>query len=226
MATSGSTDFTLTRDEIITEALENIGVLASGESLESADITSAARTFNIVLKSLQADPSIDFSFIEQQTVALSDGTASYSLESDTIGIMDFWLRISNTDYHLNIINRETYDLKPDKTAEGQPQDVYVDFATATPTAYFYPTPNASYTAYFVQQRAVEDVDTSTDNVDVHVVALDMIVKGVTAAVASKFRVDIQERLYFDGKFAEAKREYRAGNTNRNGREIIRPNFVV
>ena len=55
MATSGSVDFAVTRDEIITEALEQLGVLEAGETATTADVTSAAFTLNMLVKTWQTD---------------------------------------------------------------------------------------------------------------------------------------------------------------------------
>ena len=55
MATSGSIDFSLTRDDIITEALEQLGVLGSGETANTDDVVSASRTLNMMTKAWQAD---------------------------------------------------------------------------------------------------------------------------------------------------------------------------
>lgn len=54
MATSGSIDFLLTRDNIITEALELLGVLPEGVSPTAAQLTSCARTLNAMVKGWQA----------------------------------------------------------------------------------------------------------------------------------------------------------------------------
>lgn len=53
MATSGSIDFELTRDDLITEALELLGVLPEGASPTAAQLTSCARTLNAMLKAWQ-----------------------------------------------------------------------------------------------------------------------------------------------------------------------------
>lgn len=53
MATSGSIDYAATRDDIITEALEHLGVLGLGETPSSDELTSTARTLNYFVKSLQ-----------------------------------------------------------------------------------------------------------------------------------------------------------------------------
>jgi hypothetical protein len=53
MATSGSTDYAATRDDIITEALELLGVLPEGESPSVAELTACSRTLNYMVKSWQ-----------------------------------------------------------------------------------------------------------------------------------------------------------------------------
>jgi len=55
MAASGSYDFTLTRDQLITEALERIGVVRPNQTAKPNDIASAARSLNVKLKARQGD---------------------------------------------------------------------------------------------------------------------------------------------------------------------------
>ena len=50
MALSGSTDLAITRDEIITEALELLGVIHAGATPAAADITSCAKSLNYIVK--------------------------------------------------------------------------------------------------------------------------------------------------------------------------------
>ena len=53
MATSGSVDYSVDRDDIITEALELLGVLGEGETPNSNQLTSSARSLNMLVKSWQ-----------------------------------------------------------------------------------------------------------------------------------------------------------------------------
>jgi hypothetical protein len=55
MATSGSIDFTNTRDEIITVALRKLGVLSYGETPASDQIADASGELNRMVKAWQAD---------------------------------------------------------------------------------------------------------------------------------------------------------------------------
>lgn len=53
MSTSGSTDFNLTMNQIITEALELSGFIAFGQSPTASQILSAKNSLNIIIKKLQ-----------------------------------------------------------------------------------------------------------------------------------------------------------------------------
>lgn len=55
MATSGDISLTVTRDEIITEALEDLGVLEAGDPPTADDVTSCARKLNFMIKAWQTD---------------------------------------------------------------------------------------------------------------------------------------------------------------------------
>jgi len=55
MATSGSIDFAATRDDIITEALEQLGALGEGESPNAAQLASCGRTLNMLVKAWQGE---------------------------------------------------------------------------------------------------------------------------------------------------------------------------
>ena len=55
MATSGSVDFNLTRDEIINDALVQIGAIEAGENPAATDTAFAARQLNRMVKTWQAD---------------------------------------------------------------------------------------------------------------------------------------------------------------------------
>lgn len=54
MATSGSVNYNVTRNDIITEALELAGVLGVGDTATAAQITSCSRTLNMLIKAWQA----------------------------------------------------------------------------------------------------------------------------------------------------------------------------
>lgn len=58
MATSGTVTYNVTETDIITDALEDLGVLNAGESPASADTTKARRKLNLILKGMSAASSL------------------------------------------------------------------------------------------------------------------------------------------------------------------------
>ena len=82
MPTSGSINLSASRDDIITEALEMLGVLAEGTSPSAAQLTSCSRTLNYMMKSWQAD-GINLFAIQLVYLFLIKNQSSYSLLGTT-----------------------------------------------------------------------------------------------------------------------------------------------
>ena len=80
MATSGSIDYVVTRDDIITEALELLGVLGEGQSASANQLSSCARTLNMMVKSWQAD-GMNLSALQRTYVFLEKNKSEYTLTS-------------------------------------------------------------------------------------------------------------------------------------------------
>lgn len=78
MSTSGSSNFTINRDEIITEAMEICGVIAAGETIPAVDLQSAARKLNMMVKAWVTQ-GLHLWAMEEATLFLSLGSQSYSL---------------------------------------------------------------------------------------------------------------------------------------------------
>lgn len=78
MSTSGSVDFALTRDQIISAAAAEIGVLAEGETPSANLVTDFSLRLNSWTKSLMSQGARLWA-LKQANLFLSVGTASYSL---------------------------------------------------------------------------------------------------------------------------------------------------
>jgi hypothetical protein len=78
MATSGSVDFALNRNEIITEALSVLGELGEAETVGGNRLDQCNRWLNIMVKAWMAQGARLWA-MKQATLFLAEGTASYSL---------------------------------------------------------------------------------------------------------------------------------------------------
>jgi hypothetical protein len=82
MATSGSIDFIVNRDQIIQEALEQLGVIAPEDTPTPSQITSASRTLNMMIKTWQADKMNLFA-VDRCVVFVEKGQEKYTLNDTT-----------------------------------------------------------------------------------------------------------------------------------------------
>lgn len=70
-------DYSVTRDNVLTEAYELLGVLAEGSTLSSAQTTSGARTLNMLLKHWQGQ-GINLYAVKETFLFLIDSVGTYN----------------------------------------------------------------------------------------------------------------------------------------------------
>lgn len=78
MATSGSVDFSMNRNEIIADVLETLNVKSPNEAIKAADLVSCTRKLNMMVKSWMKQ-GIHLWAMSEATLFLTTGTATYSL---------------------------------------------------------------------------------------------------------------------------------------------------
>ena len=80
MATSGSVDFSLNRDELIKRSLRILGVLDFNETPTADQVNDASITLNMMVKSWQA-AGYNLWRYQEATLFMTEGTNSYTLSS-------------------------------------------------------------------------------------------------------------------------------------------------
>lgn len=169
MATSGTTSFNLSIDEIVEEAYERIGIRINS----GGDIKSARRSLNILF-SEWGNRGVHLWKVELDQVALVQGQANYTVNTDVSDVLEAYISSTSgtpgtttNDLSLSKIDRSTYAALPNKGTQGQPSQYYVDRQT-TPVIYLYQTPDLStytYLKYYVIKR-IEDSGAYTNTADV------------------------------------------------------------
>jgi hypothetical protein len=162
VATSGTTDFSLDVDHVIREAAEMIG----GEPVLGNELRSARRSLNLLLTEWQ-NREILLWKLQQTIVTAAASTASYTLTSATVDILNVVLTRSSVDYPLTRLSFSEYIQIHNKTRTGRPTQYFVDRQRDAPILYLWPVPeNSTDQVKFWQHSRVEDVTRSTENVDV------------------------------------------------------------
>ena len=212
MSTSGTTTFNLDAGELIEEAFERCGL----EPRVGYDLKSARRSLNLLALEW-ASAGLNLWTVDQQTLSLVAGTATYSLPVDTIDVLDAVLRTNagnaalQSDIVMSRVSFSTYSAQTNKLLQDRPIQFLV-MRTATPTVTFWPIPDAaqSYQFVYYRMRRMQDI-TSVDNTeDIPFRFLPAIAAGLAYKIAVKKapdRVQLLKPLY-DQAFALAADEDR------------------
>ena len=164
MATSSSTDFEPNVAEFVEEAFERCGL----ELRTGYDLKTAKRSINIMLAEW-ANRGLNQWTIEQTTQALTEGTSSYSLNSNVIDILDMVVRRTvnsvDTDISMSRLSRSEYINIPNKTTKSRPSQFFLDKLT-TPAIKIWPAPeNSTDILVFNKIVRMDDADKATNTMD-------------------------------------------------------------
>ena len=200
MATSGTATFNMDFTEIAEEAWERAG----REMRSGYDLRTARRSMNLMTIEWQ-NRGINMWTIEEGTINLVQGTATYDLPADTIDIMEQIIRTGDgnvstqSDLTVTRISFPTYASIPNKLTQSRPIQVKVDRARDNPKVTFWPIPDRGtvpspyYIFRYWRMRRVQDAGSGVQTPDVNFRFLPCLVAGLAYYVAMK-DPDLMPRL--------------------------------
>jgi hypothetical protein len=188
MATSGTATFNMDFTEIAEEAFERAG----REMRSGYDLRTARRSMNLLTIEWQ-NRGINMWTIEESTVNLTEGTATYNLPADTIDLLEHVVRTGSgnvstqSDLNISRISVSTYASIPNKLSQGRPIQIYVDRGQANPSVTVWPVPDASstYVLRYWRMRRIEDAGSGVETPDVNFRFLPCLVAGLAYYIAQK-----------------------------------------
>jgi len=199
MPTSGTTDFSVTRDDIIKRALRILGVVAQGETPTTDQVTEASYALNTLVKAWQAD-GMPLWAIKEQTIPLVAGQAVYTLQSPKpLKVLQAWNHVtaSSVDIPMRILTQDEYNRLGNKTTPGCPIQIYYDPRRNTGELHTFPVATSveasGNTIHIVYQSTYEDFDTATDNPDFPQEWYDALAYGLATRLAPEYGLDIAAR---------------------------------
>jgi len=215
MATSGTIAFTLDIAEIIEEAGERCGF--SQDRLREGYFFKTARRSLDLLMTEWANTGVNLWTLEQNTIALADGTNTYTnIPADTVDILDAVSRTTEaggttTDVPMERISTEEYLNRTNKLQEGRPIQFSLLRGNDAHTLFVYPTPDTAYTFVYWQIRYMEDTGDLAKNVDMPKRLLPALIAGLAWQLAIKYPAQVS-RDEASGQFVQSdgvSRETRA-----------------
>jgi hypothetical protein len=165
-----------------------------------------------------ANRGINMWTIDEGTIPLVQGTATYNLPADTIDLLEHVVRTGSgtnqQDLSVSRISVSTYATIPTKTTQGRPIQVFIERLRDNPTITVWPVPNQSdyYTLVYYRLRRIEDAGTGVQTADMNFRFLPCLVAGLAYYIAMKVP-ELAERvpmlkLAFDEQFDLAAAEDR------------------
>ena len=187
MATSGTTTFDLSIDDLIEESFERCGMRPTS----GYQLTSARRSLNLLFLDW-ANRGLNLWTIEQATFPLTAGVNEIALDASVVNVLEAVIRQNNqgtnTDVYIERISREDWLNVPDKTTQARPAQFYVQ-RTNIPKVFFYPAADQNYTFVYYRIRRIQDAGAYTNDADVNFRFLPCLTSGLAYYLSLKFAAD-------------------------------------
>jgi len=207
MALSGSYDWTLNRDQVITGALRKLAVLPSGGTPSAAQISDASEALNALVKAFQAD-GMPLWALTSHTFTVTSGTATYAIgvsqTLDTVAplkVMQALYTVSGASaVPMNVYNRYDFNMLPNlSTVTGTPVNLYyqpTSGASGEPigSIKLWPVPNDSTTTITLHyQRPFNDMDAAGNNFDFPSYWIQALIYNLAWALAPEYGIPPTDR---------------------------------
>lgn len=195
MATSDTTAFNLDLNSLVEEAFERCGT----ELRTGYDLKTARRSLNLLTIDW-SNRGINLWTIEEGSIPMVLGTATYDLPIDTIDLLEHQVRTGSgsnqQDLTISRISVSTYATIPNKTATGRPVQVWINRQSGAtnslgvvqnPTINVWPTPNQNdfYTFVYYRMRRMQDAGTGITTQDIPFRMLPCLVSGLAYYLSLK-----------------------------------------
>lgn len=142
--------------EIFEEAFERAGL----EMRSGYDLKTIRRSLNLLTLEWQ-NRGLNLFTIDSGTVSITAGTATYTMPSDTIDLIEHQVRtgtgVNQVDTALERISVSTYAQQTNKNTQGRPTQIFVQRLPTSTTITLWPVPDATttYTLLYYRLKGID-----------------------------------------------------------------------
>jgi len=190
--------------DLFEEAYQRAGL----ELRTGNDLRNARRSFNLLTMEWQ-NRGLNLWTIAFGTQALTSGTATYTLPTDTVDLIEHQIRTgtgtSQVDTNLTRISVSTYAQQSAKNTTGKPTQIFIQRLAASVTATLWPVPDSAdtYTLSFFRVVGIDGISSGIDGTTTSFIPprfAPCLVSGLAYYIAMK-RPEVANRV------APLKQEY-------------------
>jgi hypothetical protein len=196
MTMSGTTNFVQICDDIISDALVNLGALGPGKTATGRIRAHALRALNRVAKSIDASGNFLWR-TQRRTIAITAGTASYGptiIGTDVMNFedpADFSLSGSTARSQVWGQTNADYRLLGDRTVTGTPTLLLTEYTLQGLTITLWPTPDNAGSLELMCALRAQDFTLGTDTPDFDSKWTSCLILGLSAELATAYGQDPQ-----------------------------------
>jgi len=213
MTVSGSTNFSVNRDQLIRDALELVGAQAPDESMTDSELQSASRSLNMMLKAWQTD-GLQLWLRRSTSVTLVAAQNTYTFgptgQDVTVGRPLKILKVmrkdtSDNEVELFALTQDQYKEQTPKTTTAVAVNYYYDPQLTNGYLYIWPTPGTTeaseYTLDVLYHKPTDDMDAATDDFEFPQEWFEVIKYGLAIRLAPVYGLPLDDRkqLYYEFK---------------------------
>ena len=183
--------------EIFQEAYERAGL----DMKTGYDLKTIRRSFNILTAEWQ-NRGLNLWTIAEGTQALTSRTATYTLPTDTVDLLEHQIRTgtgtNQTDTNLTRITVSTYAQTANKNTTGRPTQIFVQRLSDKVDVTFYPVPDSTttYTLFYYRIVGIDGISSGISGTTTSFIPprfVPCLVSGLAYYVAMK-RPEVSNRV--------------------------------
>lgn len=210
MASSGTTIWQLSRDEIINAALRKIGVLGEGVSANATQITDGTQALNALILEYQSVHGMSLWVRRELDLTLVAGQGDYTIgigqiDYDTaypIKLLQANLNIPNSSSNLNLIIMADYDFNNlPNTSTGTPVNVMYEPRVNYGIFSVWPVPDSSVTTgttiTLTYQKPYDVFTSAIDTADFPQEWTQALIYGLAYSLSDEYSLPLSDRQWFE-----------------------------
>lgn len=206
-----SSNYSVTRDQIILTALRKCGVVEPGDTSATIDpnvISNCAQALNLMVKQWMTY-GIKLWTVTEYSLPLTTNKASYVIAPSggdftadkPVKLIQAFLRNNAVspavDIPMQILSKQEYNWLGSKFSTGTTNSIFMDIGVTSSTVYVFLTPDVitstNYTLHLVVQRPISDLINSTDVPDFPNEWMQALVWGLADQLALEYGLPMNHR---------------------------------
>lgn len=236
MATSGTTTFSLTGDQIVNAALRKLAVLGDGQSPSATQLSNGTQALNAMLKTFMAKGMPLWAVTEYTVTPTATRTYTFGIGQTLnvaapLKVLQVLRRSSTDNSQVPMMLRTHYDynLLSNSSATGTPTVFWYEPLNQTGVLHVWPTPDtdtiANQTFVVVYQRPFDDMVSGTNTLDFPQMWHEAVIYGLAMRLAPEYGIPLQDRTMFQ-KEAEYFLQEALSFGTEEGSLFIMPDWVA